>query len=56
MIDYKITWVDYFENDAILEYDGIKYVFCFSREPSLGEALEYLLTKGQIRISPVREP
>jgi hypothetical protein len=43
-IEYEITYVDYFENDAILVVDGRKYYFQWDAksEPTIIDALEFL--------------
>jgi hypothetical protein len=50
MPDYKITDIDYWENDAFLEIDGERYYFQFNDEPSLVEALYFLFTENRIKI------
>lgn len=47
-MDYKIVDVDFWENDAILEFDGDRLYFQFSKEPTLAEALAFLFAEGKI--------
>jgi hypothetical protein len=42
MTDYTIDDIDYAEQDAVLEVDGINVYFQFSKEPTLAEAIAYL--------------
>ena len=49
-MEYEITDVDYWENDAFIRIDGRKEYFQYSDKdgPSLGAALCYLLREGKI--------
>ena len=42
MIEYEITNIDYWENDAILVLNGYRIYFQWSKEPSLYEALRFI--------------
>ena len=50
MVEFEITDVDYWENDAILVYKGERHYFQFADEPSLANALRYLFIDGKIEI------
>jgi hypothetical protein len=54
MPTWKITDIDYFECDAILEYNGERHYFQFGGAktgPSFGQALKYLFLEGHVSIS-----
>ena len=54
--EFKITDVDYFENDALLHVNDKLLYFQFSdtQGATLGAALEYLLREGKIDIRIVK--
>jgi hypothetical protein len=40
---YTITYIDYWEQDAVLEIGDLRVYFQFSKEPTLREAIQYLV-------------
>ena len=40
---YAITYIDYWEQDAVLEIGDLRVYFQFSKEPTLREAIQYLV-------------
>ena len=40
---YTITYLDYWEQDAVLEIGDLRVYFQFSKEPTLREAIQYLV-------------
>ena len=51
---HTITYIDYWEQDAVLEVGDLKVYFQFSKEPTLREAIQYLVKElGKERKSDV---
>ena len=47
MNDYTITHIDYVEMDATLEVQDMQVYFQFNKEPSLYEAVMYLVKEAE---------